>query len=317
MNADLVKPPAILLMGPTASGKTALAVELVRRFPCDIISVDSAMVYRGMDIGTAKPGPEILALAPHRLIDILDPADSYSAGRFRRDARAAMAQITAAGRIPLLVGGTMLYFRALQHGLAELPTADVHLRAELDARAARRGWPALHAELARVDPAAAARIHAGDAQRIQRALEVFYLTGRPMSELHAAAPVQDSVYHFVKLAVSPSNRELLHARIVQRFQGMMAAGLLAEVAGLHRRGDLTRAHTSMRSVGYRQLWEHLDGACDLPTAVQRGIVATRRYAKRQLTWLRAESGVQWFASDAPRMASDACAHLATALSARA
>lgn len=303
-------------MGPTASGKTALAVELVRRFPCDIISVDSAMVYRGMDIGTAKPGPEVLAVAPHRLIDILDPAQSYSAGGFRRDARAAMAEITACGRIPLLVGGTMLYFRALQQGLAELPTADVHVRAELDARAARLGWPALHQELARVDPAAAARIHANDPQRIQRALEVFYLTGRPMSELQAAASVQESVYRFVKLAVSPANRALLHARIERRFRAMMAAGLLTEVAGLHRRGDLTRAHASMRSVGYRQLWEHLDGACDLPTAVQRGIVTTRRYAKRQMTWLRTETGVQWFDSDAPRMAPDVCAWVASALSAR-
>ena len=317
MNSPNPLPPAILLMGPTASGKTALAVELVQRFPCDIISVDSAMVYRGLDIGTAKPGAEILAVAPHRLIDILDPADSYSAGSFRRDARAAMAEISAHGRVPLLVGGTMLYFRALQQGLAELPTADAHVRAELDARAARLGWPALHRELMRVDPAAAARIHANDPQRIQRALEVFYLTGRPMSELQAAAPVQDTMYRFVKLAVSPANRALLHARIAERFQGMMAAGLLAEVAGLHRRGDLTRAHTSMRSVGYRQLWEHLDGECDLPAAVQRGIVATRRYAKRQLTWLRAESGVQWFASDAPRMASDVCTQVAGALSARA
>ncbi|MDE2273239.1 MAG: tRNA (adenosine(37)-N6)-dimethylallyltransferase MiaA [Gammaproteobacteria bacterium] len=315
--AEQPLPPAILLMGPTASGKTALAVELVQRFPCDIISVDSAMVYRGLDIGTAKPGAEILAVAPHRLMDILDPTESYSAGRFRRDARAAMAEITAAGRIPLLVGGTMLYFRVLQQGLAELPTADVHLRAELDARAARLGWAALHRELARVDPAAAARVHANDPQRIQRALEVFYLTGRPMSELQAAAPVQDTVYRFVKLAVSPSSRALLHARIEQRFQAMMAAGLLAEVARLHRRGDLTCAHASMRSLGYRQLWEHLDGACDLPTALQRGIVATRRYAKRQLTWLRAESGVQWFASDAPRVASQVCAHVTSALSARA
>lgn len=316
MNTPKHLPAAILLMGPTASGKTALAVELVRRFPCDIISVDSAMVYRGMDIGTAKPGPEILAVAPHCLLDILDPAESYSAGRFRRDARAAMAEITARGRIPLLVGGTTLYFRALQHGLADLPTADTHVRAELDACAARLGWPALHQELARVDPAAAARIHANDAQRIQRALEVFYLTGRPMSELHAAASVQDRMYRFVKLAVSPSSRAQLHTRIEQRFQAMMAAGLLAEVAALHRRGDLTRVHASMRSVGYRQFWEHLDGVCDLPTAVQRGIVATRRYAKRQMTWLHTESGVQWFDSDAPHMASDVCAHVATALSAR-
>lgn len=303
-------------MGPTAAGKTALAVELVRHFHCDIISVDSAMVYRGMNIGTAKPDAETLRLAPHRLIDILDPAESYSAGRFRQDALAAMAEISAVGRIPLLVGGTMLYFRALQRGLAELPTADPHLRAELDARAARLGWPALHAELARVDPAAAARIHATDPQRIQRALEVFYVTGRPMSELHAAAQVKDSKYRFVKLAVAPSDRMLLHTRIAERFHAMMAAGFLEEVAGLHQRGDLTRAHSSIRSVGYRQLWEHLDGECSLETAVQRGIVATRRFAKRQLTWLRAESLVQWFDSDAPRTTADVQATLAAALAPR-
>jgi tRNA dimethylallyltransferase len=307
-------PPAILLMGPTASGKTALAVELVRYFPCDIISVDSAMVYRGMDIGTAKPDAETLRIAPHRLIDILDPADSYSAGRFRQDALAAMAEITAAGRVPLLVGGTMLYFRVLQYGLTELPTADAHVRAELEARAVRLGWPALHAELARVDPAAAARIHATDPQRIQRALEVFYVTGRPISELHAAAAVQDIVYRLVKLAVVPSSRALLHERIVRRFRGMMDAGFVAEVAGLRNRGDLTRAHTSMRSLGYRQLWEYLDGECALDSAVQRGIVATRRYAKRQLTWLRAETGVHWFASDAPRAAAEVRAQVTAALS---
>lgn len=274
------------------------------------------MVYRGLDIGTAKPDAETLRIAPHRLIDILDPTESYSAGRFRENALAAMAEITAAGRIPLLVGGTMLYFRALQQGLAKLPTADAHLRAELDARAARLGWPRLHAELARVDPAAAARIHVNDPQRIQRALEVFYLTGRPMSELHATASVQKSMYRFVKLAVAPSSRALLHERIVQRFQDMMAAGFLAEVAGLRKRADLTRRHTSMRSVGYRQLWEHLDGECSLPIAVQRGIVATRRYAKRQLTWLRAEAGVQWFESGTLRTAAEVCAQVAAALPAR-
>ncbi|MBU6510180.1 MAG: tRNA (adenosine(37)-N6)-dimethylallyltransferase MiaA [Gammaproteobacteria bacterium] len=317
MNSYKSLPPAILLMGPTAAGKTALALELVRRFPCDIISVDSAMVYRGMDIGTAKPDAATLRSAPHRLIDILDPAESYSAGRFRQDALAAMAEITAAGRVPLLVGGTMLYFRALQQGLAQLPTAEAHLRAELDARAARLGWPALHAELARVDPAAAARIHVHDPQRIQRALEVFYLTGRPVSELHAAAEVQDSMYRYVRLAVAPASRAQLHEHIVSRFQAMMAAGFLAEVAGLRKRGDLSRVHTSMRAVGYRQLWEHLDGECDLPTAVQRGIVATRRYAKRQFTWLRAETGVQWFESDAPAGAAAVCAAVAGALQGRA
>ncbi|MGH8398745.1 MAG: tRNA (adenosine(37)-N6)-dimethylallyltransferase MiaA [Gammaproteobacteria bacterium] len=297
-------PLAILLMGPTASGKTALAVELVRRFSCDIISVDSAMIYRSMDIGTAKPDATTLRIAPHRLIDILDPVESYSAGRFREDALAHMAEITATGRIPLLVGGTMLYFRALQHGLADLPVADAHLRAELDARAAKQGWEALHTELARVDPAAAARIHVNDPQRIQRALEVFYLTGRSLSELHAAEAVQPALYRFIKLAVAPTSRALLHARIARRFQDMMAAGFLQEVAHLRGRGDLTRNHSSMRSVGYRQLWEHLEGDCDLDVAVQRGIVTTRRFAKRQLTWLRAETQVHWFVSDAPRLAQD-------------
>ncbi len=293
--------PAILLMGPTASGKTALAVELVRHFPCEIVSVDSAMIYRGMDIGTAKPDAATLRIAPHHLIDILDPAESYSAGRFREDALAAMSHISAAGRIPLLVGGTMLYFRALQHGLAMLPVADAHVRAEINAHAARQGWGALHAELRRVDAVSAARIHVNDPQRIQRALEVFYLTGRPMSELHAAGAVKPVSYRFIKLALVPSRRALLHTRIAQRFQAMMDGGFLQEVTHLRRRGDLTTTHASMRAVGYRQLWQHLEGACSLEDAVQRGIVATRRFAKRQLTWLRSEQKVHWFASDAARL----------------
>ena len=304
-------------MGPTASGKTALALELVKHFPCDIISVDSAMVYRGMDIGTAKPDAEVLRVAPHRLINILDPAESYSAGRFRQDALAAMMEITAAGRVPLLVGGTMLYFRALQQGLAELPTADAHVRAELDARAAQLGWAVLHAELERVDPVAAARIHANDPQRVQRALEVFYLTGRPLSELHAAGAVKETTYHYIKLALAPSHRAQLHARIAQRFQDMMNAGFLEEVAGLYRRGDLSRGHASMRSVGYRQLWEYLDGDCGLETAVQHGIVATRRFAKRQLTWLRAEAGVHWFDSEAPHLVEGAQSFVSRVLTAQA
>ncbi len=310
-------PPAILLMGATASGKTALAVELVRHFPCDIVSVDSAMIYRGMDIGTAKPDAAILRIAPHHLIDILDPAESYSAGRFREDALATMSHISAAGRIPLLVGGTMLYFRALQHGLAMLPVADAHLRAEINARAARQGWGALHAELRRVDAVSAARIHVNDPQRIQRALEVFYLTGRPMSELHAAGAVKPVSYRFIKLALVPSSRALLHARIAQRFQAMMAGGFLQEVAHLRRRGDLTTTHASMRSVGYRQLWQHLEGVCSLEDAVQRGIVATRRFAKRQLTWLRAEEEIHWFTSDAAHLPQTVQAKLAPLLEGQA
>lgn len=286
-------------MGPTGSGKTALAVALVQRFPCEIVSVDSAMIYRGMDIGTAKPDAATLALAPHRLIDILDPVQAYSAGQFRHDALAAMAEIAAAGRVPLLVGGTMLYFRALQRGLARLPTADVQLRTELDARAARLGWPALHAELARVDAAAAARIHVNDPQRIQRALEVFFLTGRPISELQAAGAGEALPYRLSKFALAPADRARLHAGIESRFKRMMAAGFLDEVVRLRARGDLGREHASMRAVGYRQLWDHLDGVCDLASAVRNGIVATRRYAKRQLTWLRGETDIQWFDSDAP------------------
>jgi tRNA dimethylallyltransferase len=302
-------PPALFLMGPTASGKTALAVELVRHFPCEIISVDSAMIYRGMDIGTAKPAADVLRIAPHRLIDICDPAESYSAGRFREDALSGMMDIAAKGRIPLLVGGTMLYFHVLQYGLADLPVADPQVRAELDARAATQGWTVLHAELAAADPAAAARINVNDPQRIQRALEVYYLTGRTMSELHTASAVQSLPYRLIKMAISPSKRGVLHARIERRFMDMMALGFLKEVADLRARGDLTLNHGSMRSVGYRQLWEHLDGSCSLETAVQRGIVATRRFAKRQLTWLRAATDVHWFQSDDPHVSAHARASL--------
>lgn len=306
-------PAAILLMGSTASGKTALAVELVRHFPCDIISVDSAMIYRGMDIGTAKPGPDILSIAPHRLIDILDPVESYSAGRFREDALVAMREIASNGRIPLLVGGSMLYFHALQYGLAALPIADARVRAEIDMRAAKQGWAALHAELGHLDPAAAARIHVNDPQRIQRALEVFYLTGRPLSELHVADAVKPLDYRCIKLAMTPMSRALLHQRIAQRFQGMLEAGFVEEVRGLHGRGNLTAGHASMRSVGYRQLWEYLDGDCSLEVAVERGIVATRRFAKRQLTWLRAEADLHWLQSDTPQLVEDAQALVAKAL----
>lgn len=294
------KPLAILLMGPTASGKTALAVELVKRFGCGIVSVDSAMIYRGMDVGTAKPGRDVLAAAPHKLIDILDPAESYSAARFRGDALAAMHEIRAQGRLPLLVGGTMLYFEALQYGLSQLPSADPALRMELDRRLAREGSAALHAELARLDPAAAARIHRNDPQRIQRALEVCYISGRPLSELQGRRRVESGEYRYIKLALAPGERALLHEIIERRFRSMMAEGFLAEVAGLRARGDLHGGLPSMRAVGYRQLWQHLDGEFDLPEAVRRGVVATRRYAKRQFTWLRSEPDVNSFDSYAPR-----------------
>ena len=308
------KPVAIALMGPTASGKTALAVELVKHLGCEIVSVDSAMVYRGMDVGTAKPGPEVLSVAPHRLIDILDPAESYSAARFRVDALVAMRDISAAGRVPLLVGGTMLYFDALQHGLSELPQADPEVRAQLDARAAREGWPVLHAELAHRDPIAAARIHPNDPQRIQRALEVCYISGRTLSELQARPAVESGEYRYVKLALAPVERVTLHGIIEQRFRSMMDRGFLEEVAGLRRRSELHPGLPSMRAVGYRQLWQHLDGEYGLDEALRRGVVATRRYAKRQLTWLRSEPDVTWFDSGAPRLAEQARTCVAQRLS---
>ena len=310
-----LKPLAICIMGPTASGKTDLAREFVRRLPCDIVSVDSAMIYRGMDIGTAKPEPQVLAEAPHRLIDILDPAESYSAARFREDALVEMREISAAGRVPLLTGGTMLYIDVLQHGISPLPGADPELRAELDARAARESWPALHAELARRDPVAAARIQPNDRQRIQRALEVCALTGRTLTELQAQAAVEPQEYRYLKLALAPAERSTLHDAIEQRFRLMMQRGFLDEVRRLRARGDLHAGMASMRAVGYRQLWEHLEGSASLEEAVRRGVVATRRYAKRQLTWLRAEPDVRWFESGATTLRNDAFAYASDALAA--
>lgn len=285
--------PAILLMGPTASGKTGLAIELARTLPVEIVSVDSALVYRGMDIGTAKPSRELRAEIPHHLVDLVDPAESYSAGRFRREALAVMDDIRARDRIPLLVGGTMMYFRALQRGLAELPPASPALRAELDREAATLGWPALHARLAAVDPVAAARIQPADSQRIQRALEVWQLAGRPLSELQAAGENPLEGWRLLKLALAPPDRRELHARIERRFREMMAAGFLAEVERLHARGDLHAGLPSIRAVGYRQLWAAVAGACDLDRAVADAITATRRLAKRQMTWLRAEPALNW------------------------
>jgi tRNA dimethylallyltransferase len=290
--------PAILLMGPTASGKTGLAMELARAVPAEIISVDSALVYREMDIGTAKPSPELRREVPHHLLDLPDPAEAYSAGRFRRDALAAMDEVRSRGRVPILAGGTMLYFRALQRGLAELPEANPGLRAELEEVAARDGWPALHTELARVDPVAAARIRPGDSQRIQRALEVWRLSGTPLSELQAAGASPPEGWNFLKLGLAPASRPDLHGAIEGRFHAMMAAGFLAEVERLHRRGDLHPALPSIRAVGYRQLWAHVAGECDLSSAVVDAITATRRLAKRQMTWLRAEPDLHWL--DSPR-----------------
>ena len=288
-------PPAIFLMGPTASGKTRLAVELVRRLPCEIISVDSAMVYRGMDVGTAKPPPAILAQAPHRLIDILDPRDAYSAGRFREDALREMHDIEAEGRIPLLVGGTGLYFRSLERGLSVLPSRDPELRRRLNRDAARHGWQALHERLGRVDPAAAARIHPNDPQRIQRALEVYELTGRSMSSLWAEAPGSALPYRLLKLVVAPPDRQVLHTRIADRFAAMLDTGFVDEVACLRDRGDLLPGLPSLRAVGYRQVWAYLDGEYGLEEMKARGVAATRQLAKRQLTWLKAEPKTRWFA----------------------
>ena len=299
----------LFLMGPTASGKTALAVELVRRLPFEIISVDSAQVYREMDIGTAKPDVETRRIAPHRLVDIRDPAEAYSAGQFRADALREIAAIQAAGHIPLLVGGTMLYFRALERGLAELPTADPALRARLAAERAEQGGAALHARLARLDPAAATRIHPADSQRIQRALEVYELTGRPLTELCAVSRNESLPFRIVKWIVAPANRQVLHERIKQRFQLMLAQGFVAEVERLRRRGDLNPDAPSMRAVGYRQVWAYLDGRLDETAMVERGIIATRQYAKRQLTWLRAEAGAVWLDGDENRRLDQAITRL--------
>ncbi|MBB5410711.1 tRNA dimethylallyltransferase [Paraburkholderia sp. HC6.4b] len=280
--------PIPCLLGPTASGKTAAALALAARRPVEIISVDSALVYREMDIGTAKPTAEERAVAPHHLIDIVDPADSYSAAQFRADTLRLVGEIHARGRLPLLVGGTMLYYKALTQGLNDLPAADAEVRARLDADAARDGWPALHARLAALDPVTAARLAPNDSQRIQRALEVFMLTGQPMSTLLAAPARTDDAAsaRFVPVALEPSERGELHARIEQRFDSMLAHGFVDEVVKLRARGDLLPEMPSMRCVGYRQVWAYLDGAVDYRTMRDKGVFATRQLCKRQLTWLR-------------------------------
>lgn len=288
-----VAPPAIFLMGPTASGKTALAMELTQQFPCDIISVDSALVYRDMNIGTAKPTEQELAAAPHRLIDICNPDEPYSVARFREDALHEMEQITAVGRIPLLTGGTMLYFRALEHGLSRLPQADADVRERLLAEAGELGWQALHDRLATIDPSAAARIHPNDPQRIQRALEVHEISGIPMSKLQEMQQMPQLPYSIIKLVQSPWSREILHQRIAQRFQLMLQQGFEDEVRLLLQHYGLTPDLPSMRSVGYRQMLMYLQGELRYEEMVQKGIVATRQLAKRQLTWLRKEQGAEW------------------------
>lgn len=300
MEARTAGGPVICLMGQTAAGKTDIAVELVRRLPVEIVSVDSAMVYRGMDIGTAKPPAEVLAEAPHRLIDIRDPEETYSAGEFRRDALAAIGEIRAAGRVPLLVGGTMLYFRALTRGLAALPGRDPAVRAAIDARAAELGWPALHAELARVDPETAARLEPADAQRIQRALEVWQVSGRPLSAWHREGRdggEPDDRGHgyagrFIRLALVYGDRDVLRERIRRRLALMLEAGFLAEVEALLARPDLSADAPALRAVGYRQLARHLAGEITLDEARREAAIATGRLAKRQHTWIRGEEGVE-------------------------
>jgi tRNA dimethylallyltransferase len=284
---------ALLLMGPTGAGKSDIALDLARRFPFEIVSVDSAQVYRGMDIGTAKPDLATRAQIPHHLIDIRDPETSYSAGEFVRDAGAVMREIWRRGRQPLLVGGTMLYFHALFGGIAKLPEKNPAVRAEIEARAAAGGWAALHQELERVDPAAAARIHVNDPQRIQRALEVYHITGEPITRLQQSAAPAFAEIDAVEFAVSPEDRAILHARIATRFEAMWAAGFLDEVRRLRQRSSLNAEHPSMRAVGYRQMWKFLSGQSDVEDSKKQALAATRQLAKRQLTWLRRRERATW------------------------
>ena len=293
---------AILLMGPTGAGKTDAAIALAEHLPVELVSVDSAMVYRGLNIGSAKPGADLLARVPHHLIDICDPSEPYSVGGFLKDAERVMGEVRRRGRVPLLVGGTMLYFRALQTGLAELPSADPAVRARLEARARTVGWPALHAELAVIDPGAAARIRPADGQRIQRALEVYELTGRPLSDLQREGRRAAEPGRYLSLVLAPAERTALDADLARRFDAMLDAGLLAEVDALFRRGDLDPALPAIRAVGYRQLWRHLAGECDLATARLDAIRATRQLAKRQYTWLRAEPAARWIEARRPETA---------------
>lgn len=293
-------PPAIFLMGPTASGKTDLAIALSQRLPCELISVDSALVYRGLDIGSAKPDPGTLARYPHALVDICEPSEAYSAANFRRDALAEMRRISAAGRIPLLVGGTMLYFKALLEGLADMPSASPAVRAEINALAADRGWPAVHAELARVDPLSAARIHPNHSQRLSRALEVYRVSGKPMSQLQAEQGQVALPYTVFQFAIAPGQRSVLHNRIALRLQQMFGNGFVDEVRGLMARGDLHADLPAVRAVGYRQVWQHLQGEFDLETAYERALIASRQLAKRQLTWLRGWPDLHWVDSELPR-----------------
>ncbi|KEA54195.1 tRNA delta(2)-isopentenylpyrophosphate transferase [Mangrovibacter sp. MFB070] len=294
-------PKAIFLMGPTASGKTALAITLRRFLPVELISVDSALIYKGMDVGTAKPDAQELAQAPHRLLDIRDPSEAYSAADFRRDALAEMESITASGKIPLLVGGTMLYFKALLEGLSPLPSADAAIRAQIEQQAQAQGWDALHRQLQAIDPVSAGRIHPNDPQRLSRALEVFFISGKTLTELTQTSG-EALPYQVHQFAIAPASRELLHQRIEQRFHQMLASGFEAEVRALFARGDLHTDMPSIRCVGYRQMWSYLAGEYTRDEMVYRGICATRQLAKRQMTWLRGWEGVHWLDSDNPEQA---------------
>lgn len=292
----------IFVMGPTAAGKTDLAIHLAQHLPCDIISVDSAMVYRDMDIGTAKPSAATLAQFPHRLIDIRDPSEPYSAAQFREDALIEIQKIHALGRIPLLVGGTGLYFRGLQQGLSDLPSAHPEIREQLNQEATQIGWQALHERLAEIDPETAQNIHRNDPQRIQRALEVYLVSGKTMSEWYRETKTQQWHYPIIKIILSPTQRAILHAKIAQRFYLMLEMGLLDEVKRLFIRGDLTADLPAIRAVGYRQVWQYLQGELSKEALPEAGITATRQLAKRQLTWLRAELDGQWFDSEQPEIA---------------
>jgi tRNA dimethylallyltransferase len=288
------RPTAVLLMGPTASGKTGLAVELAQRFPFEIVNVDSAQVYRQMDIGTAKPDRKTRRRAPHHLLDLVDPIERYSAARFCEDANELLPEIYARGNLPLLTGGTMLYFKTLTEGLSELPSADPDTRLVIDTMAQESGWPVLHSELARIDPETAARLQPQDAQRIQRALEVFYLTGQPMSVLLARGRAKGPPYRTIAMALQPDDRSVLHERIAQRFEIMLELGLIGEVRKLREEFDLNPSLPSMRAVGYRQVWQYLDGELSLGQLREKGVAATRQLAKRQLTWLRSWPAVKHF-----------------------
>jgi tRNA isopentenyltransferase (miaA) len=308
---ELQHPTVIFLMGPTASGKTALAIELAKRLPCDIISVDSALVYRGMDIGTAKPTAEEQVQAPHRLLDLIEPTEAYSAADFRRDALREIESIVAQGRIPLLVGGTMLYYKALLEGLSPLPAADPLIRQAIETEAAQIGWDALHQQLQHIDPVSAARIHPNDPQRLSRALEVYRISGKTLTELTQTKGEQ-LPYRTLQFAIAPRDRELLRQRIAERYKLMLAQGFEQEVRALYQRGDLNADLPSIRCVGYRQMWEYLDGQLSYDEMVYRGIVATCQLAKRQMTWLRGWQNVTWLETGAVNNADIVCQSITSA-----